>query len=93
LPYGVNQTAWGDKNFTSYLVAPTVTSHSGNGVGTYCFFRDAPVTAFSSFVVPDAPGVSLNGAFSNWLSGNADSKIEHVINGKYGDAAVAYAKG
>lgn len=67
-------------NYTGYYVDAAVTNHSANGVGVYSYFRDNAVVAGNGFKVPDVPGVSLTNAFTLFLTGNAESKILHVIN-------------
>ena len=83
LPYGVDQTSFGDKFYVGYRVGKNVTSHNAYGVGVYQFFRDHPVTVQSAIQVPDSLVSSFVSPFSVFLSGLG--KIEHVIN-NIGDA-------
>lgn len=82
----MTQEDYADMNYTGYRVGSSVTHHSANGVGAYTYFRDhSPVTVKSGFVVPDAPNVVINNAFTFFLYCGPDASkcgisIENVIN-------------
>jgi len=86
MPYDVpDQASWGS-GFASYKVAANVTRHEAWGMGVYCYFRDAAVTATSAIEAPSAPGVRFHNLTTIWLNGRKGSEISHII-----DQAVAAA--
>jgi hypothetical protein len=88
MPYDVpDQTSWGT-GYASYKVADTVTHHEAWGVGVYCYFRDAAVTANSAVEAPSKPGVRFHNLTTIWLNGKRGSEISHIID-QTGAAATA----
>jgi hypothetical protein len=60
-------------------VSPKVTSFTGYGLGSYCFFEEGvPIESATAFQVPNTPGVQLNDILTRFLSGSGG--IEHVVN-------------
>lgn len=85
MPYDPpNQAAWispnGLNGFAAYKVADGVTDHQAYGLGVYCFFRDAVVSAFHAIEVPGALESSFTHMVTFWLDGQEGSEITHVIN-------------
>ncbi|WP_255987809.1 hypothetical protein [Chitinolyticbacter albus] len=84
LPYDVpNQASWMStpttNGYAAYYVASHVTSHTGYGMGSYCYFNVNPdVNAYHGFEVPNVPGVSLHDVFTVSLGGVGT--ITHVVN-------------
>jgi hypothetical protein len=91
MPYDVpNQSAWMENSTTdgyaSFLVAPSVTSFHGYGMGSYCYFNVAdtagqsnpPVVASHSFEAPQTSGVVFSDLATVSLGGVGT--IENVIN-------------
>jgi fibronectin type 3 domain-containing protein len=75
MPYDVpSQAAWMDGSidgYSSYYVAPTVTSHSAYGVGVYSFFNQGVnIIANSGISAPVAEGVTITDALSVFLAGS-----------------------
>jgi len=90
MPYDIpDQASWGT-GFASYKVADNVTHHEAWGVGVYCYFRDAAVTAASAIEAPSAPGVRFHNLTTLWLNGRRGSEITHIID-QAGAAATASA--
>ena len=86
MPYDPpSQEAWkhGEVNgYASYKVADTVTTHEAWGLGVYCVFYAAPVVAENAIETPTVPGVEMHHMVTIRLSGQPNSGINHVINGK-----------
>ncbi|HZR19390.1 MAG TPA: coagulation factor 5/8 type domain-containing protein [Verrucomicrobiae bacterium] len=86
MPYDPpSQDAWhhGEINgFASYKVADSVSSHQAWGLGIYCVFYAAPVLAENAIETPDRPGIQMRHMVTIRLSGQKNSGISHVINGK-----------
>ncbi len=85
MPYDPpSQAAWMSSpttdGFPAFVVGPNVTSFTGWGMGSYCFFdQGLPIESAEAFSVPDAPGVQLNDLLTRFLTGSGG--IESVING------------
>jgi hypothetical protein len=84
MPYDVpDQSSWMSgrtSGYASYKVADAVTSHEAWGVGVYCYFRDAAVTAASAIEAPAVRGVKFHNLTTIWLNGKPGSEISHIIN-------------
>jgi hypothetical protein len=85
MPYDVpSQADWmsgNTKGFASYKVAGGVTRHQAWGVGIYCFFRDAAVSAANAVEAPSVPGIRFHHLTTIWLSGKPGSGIDHIVDG------------
>ncbi len=84
MPYDPpSQAAWmsgAADGYPAFVISPKVTSFSGYGLGSYCFFNQGvPIESATAFSVPDAPGVQLNDVFTRFLNGSGS--IDHVVNG------------
>jgi len=84
MPYDPpSQAAWmsgSADGYPAFVISPKVTSFSGYGLGSYCFFNQGvPIESATAFSVPDAPGVQLNDVFTRFLNGSGS--IDHVVNG------------
>ena len=82
LPYDVKQSEFGDAGSVGFRVDAEVQQFAGYGVGVYSFFRDFNVTIENGIEVPDKTGVTMQNAFTKFLTGLGG--IEHVINGEGG---------
>lgn len=95
MPYDPpSQDAWkhGDVNgYASYKVADTVTTHEAWGLGVYCVFHAAPVVSENAIETPTTPGVKMRHMVTIRLSGQPNSGINHVINGR-GSAVITTRK-
>jgi hypothetical protein len=84
MPYDPpSQAAWmsgpATDGYPAFLVAPGVTTFSGFGMASYCFFNQGvPIHAATAFVVPNTPGVQLHDVLTRFL--NASGGIDHVVN-------------
>src|SRR5580704_10712335 len=83
MPYDPpSQAAWmsgSADGYPAFVISPKVTSFSGYGLGSYCFFNQGvPIESATAFSVPDAPGVQLNDVFARFLNGSGS--IDHVVN-------------
>jgi hypothetical protein len=83
MPYDPpSQAAWmsGSANgYPAFVISPKVTSFSGYGLGSYCFFNQGvPIESTTAFSVPNSPGVQLNDVFTRFLNGSGS--IDHVVN-------------
>ena len=91
LPYDPpNQEAWmhdGHRGYTSYKVAPNVTTHEAWGLGIYAVFKQTPVILESAIECPSSPGVKFHHMVMFRLNKQLGSGINHLINGK-GDEVV-----
>jgi hypothetical protein len=85
MPYDPpSQAAWmagpATGGYAAFLVGRAVTSFSGYGLGSYCFFdQGIPIEATEAFQVPDVPGVQLTDILTRFLNGSGG--IESVVNG------------
>lgn len=85
MPYDIpTQSAWMNSptvdGYASYKVADGVMEHEAWGLGIYCFFRDAVVTADRAIEVPDSLETDFTDMVTFWLDGKAGSQITHIIN-------------
>jgi Pectate lyase superfamily protein len=84
MPYDPpSQAAWMSSpttdGYPAFVISAKVTSFSGYGLGSYCFFNQGvPIESATAFSVPDAPGVQLNDVFTRFLNGSGS--IDHVVN-------------
>ena len=84
MPYDPpSQAAWMSSpttdGYPAFLITPRVTSFTGYGLGSYCFFENGiPIESATAFRVPDVPGVQLNSLLTRFLSGSGS--IDHVVN-------------
>ena len=84
MPYDPpSQAAWMSSpttdGYPAFLITPRVTSFTGYGLGSYCFFNHGvPIESATAFRVPDVPGVQLNNLLTRFLSGSGS--IDHVVN-------------
>jgi hypothetical protein len=83
MPYDPpSQAAWmsgAADGYPAFVISPRVTSFSGYGMGSYCFFdQGVPIESATAFSVPTAPGVQLNDVFTRFLNGSGS--IDHVVN-------------
>jgi hypothetical protein len=83
MPYDPpSQAAWmsgAAEGYPAFVISPRVTSFSGYGMGSYCFFdQGVPIESATAFSVPTAPGVQLNDVFTRFLNGSGS--IDHVVN-------------
>lgn len=68
------------QGYASYKVSDKVSDHHAWGVGVYCYFRDAPVTAYHAVEVPAAVESGFKDLVTFWLNGKKGSEITHIIN-------------
>ena len=87
IPYDIpSQVAWGGpadnvKGYASYKVSGSVETHSAQGLGVYCYFKDAVVQMDSAIEAPtEKQGVTLQHMVTFWLDGKTGSSINHVVN-------------
>jgi hypothetical protein len=83
MPYDPpSQAAWmsgSADGYPAFVISPKVTSFSGYGLGSYCFFNQGvPIESATAFSVPNTPGVQLNDVFTRFLNGSGS--IDHVVN-------------
>jgi hypothetical protein len=83
MPYDPpSQAAWmsgSSDGYPAFVISPRVTSFSGYGMGSYCFFDlGVPIESATAFSVPVTPGVQLNDVFTRFLNGSGS--IDHVVN-------------
>jgi hypothetical protein len=83
MPYDPpSQAAWmsgSADGYPAFVISPRVTSFSGYGLGSYCFFNQGvPIESTTAFSVPNTPGVQLNDVFTRFLNGSGS--IDHVVN-------------
>jgi hypothetical protein len=85
MPYDPpSQAAWmsgpATDGYAAFLVGRRVTSFTGYGLGSYCYFdQGIAIEASQAFQVPDTPGVQLNDILTRFLNGSGG--IESVVNG------------
>lgn len=91
LPYDVpDQNSWlshgGTVNgYASYKVADGVASHKAYALGVYSYLRDSAVRLENAIECPESGNMSFYHLVTVYLSGNDQTGIDHVINGR-GDA-------
>jgi hypothetical protein len=84
MPYDApSQAAWMSSpttdGYPAFVISPRVTSFSGYGLGSYCFFNQGvPIQSATAFSVPDTSGVQLHNLLTRFLSGSGS--INHVVN-------------
>jgi hypothetical protein len=84
MPYDPpSQAAWmlgpATDGYPAFLIGPDVSSFSGYGLGSYCFFdQGVPIESATAFAVPDTPGVQLHDVLTRFLNGSGS--IDHVVN-------------
>jgi hypothetical protein len=84
MPYDPpSQAAWmsgpATDGYPAFLVAPGVTTFSGFGMASYCFFNQGvPIHSATAFAVPNTPQVQLHDVLTRFL--NASGGIDHVVN-------------
>ncbi len=84
MPYDPpSQAAWMSTpttdGYPAFVISPKVTSFTGYGLGSYCFFNQGvPIESATAFLVPNTPGVQLHDLLTRFL--NATGGIEHVVN-------------
>ncbi|HEV2243639.1 MAG TPA: adenylyl cyclase [Streptosporangiaceae bacterium] len=84
MPYDPpSQAAWmsgpATDGYPAFLVAPGVTTFSGFGMASYCFFNQGvPIHSATAFAVPNTPDVQLHDVLTRFL--NASGGIDHVVN-------------
>ena len=87
MPYDPpSQAAWMQNattdGYPAFELTPNVTSFSGYGMGSYCFFNvGPPIEASQAFEVPDTPGVQMHDLLTVFLSTAGFGSIKSVING------------
>jgi hypothetical protein len=96
LPYDPpSQAAWmsapGHKGYPALLVAPTVKSFHGTGMGSYSFFNQGvDIYADNAFEVPTTSGVRLHNLLTIFLDpANGKGGILNVVNGVGGPSTIA----
>ncbi|MGI8445843.1 MAG: adenylyl cyclase [Streptosporangiaceae bacterium] len=84
MPYDPpSQAAWMSSpttdGYPAFVISPRVTSFSGYGLGSYCYFdQGVPIQSATAFAVPDTSGVQLHDLLTRFLSGSGS--INHVVN-------------
>ena len=84
MPYDPpSQAAWMSSpttdGYPAFLISPKVTSFTGYGLGSYCFFNQGiPIRSATAFSVPDTSGVQLHDLLTRFLNGSGS--INHVVN-------------
>jgi hypothetical protein len=84
MPYDPpSQAAWmsgpATNGYPAFLISPDVTTFSGYGMASYCFFNQGvPIHSATAFLVPNTPGVQLHDVLTRFL--NASGGIDHVVN-------------
>ncbi len=94
LPYDVpSQSDWMDgtaNGYPSYVVAPTVCTHTAYGLGIYSYFNQGiDIVEDNAMTVPNVTGISIQDAGTVWLNGSGS--ITHVINGLGAPVNSSYA--
>ncbi len=85
LPYDVpSQSAWmaspSQDGYPAFLVAPSVKTFQGYGMGSYSFFNQGvAIQDAMAFQAPKTPGVQFHDVFTQFLNGSGG--INSVING------------
>ena len=70
--------------YASYKVADSVKTHEAWGLGVYCVFHRTVVVAENAIETPTVPGVQLHHMVTIRLTGQPNSGIRNIINGKGG---------
>jgi hypothetical protein len=87
MPYDPpSQSAWshgGVNGYASYKVADSVTTHTAWGLGVYCVFANAVVSA-NAIETPAGSGVAMHHMVTEWLGSAAGSAIQNIVNGSGG---------
>jgi hypothetical protein len=84
MPYDPpSQAAWMSgpttNGYPAFLISPKVTSFSGYGLGSYCFFNQGvPIHSATALQVPTTSGIQLHDLLTRFL--NASGGIDHVVN-------------
>ena len=84
MPYDApSQAAWMSSpttdGYPAFVISPKVTSFSGYGLGSYCYFdQGVPIQSATAFSVPDTSGVQLHDLLTRFLNGSGS--INHVVN-------------
>jgi hypothetical protein len=84
MPYDPpSQAAWmsspATDGYPAFVISRRVTSFSGYGLGSYCFFNQGvPIQSATAFSVPDTSGVQLHDLLTRFLNGSGS--INHVVN-------------
>jgi len=84
MPYDPpSQAAWmsgpAANGYPAFLISAKVSSFSGYGLASYCFFNQGvPIHSATAFAVPATPGVQLHDVLTRFL--NASGGIDHVVN-------------
>jgi len=68
--------------YASYKVSDKVTSHEAWGLGIYNVFNKGPIIVDNAIETPVALENNLHHKLTFWLSGNKDSVVKSIINGK-----------
>ena len=96
MPYDPpSQAAWmeapGVEGWAAFKVAPSVTSFTGYGLGSYSFFnRGVNIFAANAFEVPDTlPASSVHDLLTIFLSRAGFGGILNVVNGTGGSSTIA----
>ncbi len=97
MPYDIpTQADWnsapGTLGYASYKVADNVTDHAAWGLGVYCFFRDAVITADTAIEAPPALAPYFTDMVTFWLDGMAGSQITHIFNDEGGTVTISNRK-
>lgn len=92
LPYDPpSQSAWSSgttNGYPSYVVAPSVCTHTAYGFGIYSFFnQNVSIIEDNAMAVPNTTGVSIKDVGTVWLNGSG--QISNVINNTGGSASAA----
>jgi hypothetical protein len=98
MPYDVPaQSAWNSSpstlGYAAFLVAPSVTSFQGYGMGSYSFFNQGvDIVASQAFQAPTTPGVQFHDVLTVFLDAvNGRGGILSVIDGVGGPSTAANA--
>jgi hypothetical protein len=84
MPYDApSQASWmsgpATDGYPAFLIPATVTSFSGYGLASYCFFNQGvPIESATAFAVNTTPGVQLHDVLTRFLNGSG--AIDHVVN-------------
>jgi hypothetical protein len=84
-PPGVDAWKHGETcGYASYKVDDQVKNHQAWGLGIYNVFYDAPVIVDQAIETPSAVENNFRHKVIFWLSGNKESMVRSIINGKGG---------
>jgi hypothetical protein len=87
--------AWkhdGINGYASYKVSDNIKSHEAWAIGIYNVFYNAPVIVDNAIETPAALEGSIHNKIIFWLSGNKESIVKSIINGKGGSVNVSNRK-